>query len=340
MVLSLRRRSTPVLLAALALAALATAPASVEAATFGADLNRIPNNTGACQNFGYGSITCSAESIDLSTGESNFPPAGNGVVTQVRVRVGPTTAPMQIVVEEALRKDNPADPGHPTYACCKAINASSVFTPAANSITPVAVNLPVKQDLAPEASGYYVDDHLSLSVLDPSVPIPANLDANASDGLWFPAWQVGQERAGIYGTAGAMILFNADWTATSSAPGTGGDLVELARTARVQGNHALFSVLCNLSVPCRGNVKLQNLNARLASLAGPQLLGTASARARIKTYAKGKLKIPAGKKRTVRVALNGRGRRLLRGRRRARVWAKVTLTGQAPIPPTRLKLKR
>ena len=75
------------------------------------------------------------------------------------------------------------------------------------------VNFHVKQDLAPEASGYYVDQHLALSVLDPNVPIPASLDPNAGVGLWFPAWKVGDERAGSYGTSGAMILINGDWQA-------------------------------------------------------------------------------------------------------------------------------
>ena len=125
---------------------------------------------------------------------------------------------MQVVVEQALRKDNPGDPGHPTYACCQAINASQVFTPNANAITEIPVNLPVRQDLAPDPStGIYTDQHLALSVLAPNVPIPANLDSNGFYGGWFPAWHVGDERAGPYGGQGALILLNADWSAGSAA---------------------------------------------------------------------------------------------------------------------------
>ena len=209
------------------LAALATgivaAPSQSWADSFGTNLDRPANNVTPCNStawtFGLPNpnTTCSFNSQDLTTGENAFPPVGTGVVTAVRVKVGPVTGPMQIVVEQALRKDNPGDPGHPTYACCQAINASQVFTPTANAITQVPVNLPVRQDIAPDPStGIYTDQHLSLSVLAPNVPIPASLDSNGFYGGWFPAWSVGDERAGVYGGQGAVILFNADWSPTAN----------------------------------------------------------------------------------------------------------------------------
>ncbi len=153
-------------------------PAQSSAVTFGANLARAPDNT---------------------------------------TRVGPVTGPMQVVVEQALRQDNPGDAGHPTYACCQAINASQVFTPAANAITQIAVNLPIRQDIAPDpGNGLYTDQHLALSVLAP-VPIPANIDQNGFYGGWFPAWRVGDERAGAYGGQGAVILLSADWSRCSKA---------------------------------------------------------------------------------------------------------------------------
>lgn len=198
-------------------------PAQSSAVSFGTDLGRAPDNNVACNSTAWTNgfpnpfTTCSINSQDLSTGENAFPPAGTGVVTAVRVRVGPITGPMQIVVEQALRQDNPGDPGHPTYACCQAINASQVFTPNANAITQIPVNLPVRQDLAPDPrTGIYTDQHLSLSVLAPNVPIPAARDPNAVYGAWFPAWRIGDERAGVYGGQGAVILFNADWSQGSA----------------------------------------------------------------------------------------------------------------------------
>lgn len=200
------------------------APASSTAVTFGANLSRPVSQANSCDQISatalfppgqtYGS--CSLNFQNLTTGETVFPPAGRGFVNTVRVKVGPITGPMQIVVEQALRKDNPSDPGHPTYACCQAVGASQVFTPAANTTTSVRVNLPVRQDIAPDPkTGIYTDRHLALSVLAGNVPVPAAFTSPAETavfGVWFPAWRVGDERLGPppSGT-GAVILFNADW---------------------------------------------------------------------------------------------------------------------------------
>ncbi len=210
--------------AMLAAAFMLIAPAQSLAVTFGANLNRTPDNVTTCNSlawtYPYANpfTSCSFDFQDPATGESGFPPVGQGVATAIRVRVGQTTGPMQVVVEQALRQDNPGDPGHPTYACCQAINASQVFTPNANAITQVPVNLPIRQDIAPDPrTGIYTDQHLALSVLAPNVPIPANLDANGFYGGWFPAWRVGDERAGAYGGSGAVVLLSADWSTCPNA---------------------------------------------------------------------------------------------------------------------------
>jgi hypothetical protein len=344
-----RPRIGTVLIAMVALGAFMAAllAPSAGAVTFGANLNRTPNNGSRCPDIGYpiyNFATCSSESTNLTTGESGFPPVGVGVVTQVRVRVGPVTGPMQIVVEEALRKDNPGDPGHPTYACCKAINASQVFTPAANAITPVNVNLPVRQDIAPDPNtGFYVDDHLALSVLDPNVPIPANLDSQNTIGvgIWLPAWRVGEERASsAYGTSGAQVLFNADW---SPAPGADRTPLEFVRrNVVVRNGSAFLPLICNLGVPCAGNVLLQNQTARLLRLTEAARAASRLAKKKVAvTYAKKQFSIEAGKKKTIKVPLKPRGKRLFRNRQQVKVWANFKLNGVAAgaLPSTRIKLK-
>jgi hypothetical protein len=333
---------------AVSLAVLGPFPAQASATTFGANLNREPNSSATCytaQTIPTYFTDCSAESIDLMTGESNFPPAGEGAITQVQVRVGPITGPMQVVEEEALRAENPVDPGHPTYACCKEVDASAVFTPTANGITTVPVNFQVKQDTAPEASGYYVDQHLSLSVLSPTVPIPASIDPNASVGLWFPAWQnVGEERAGLYGTRGAMILFNATWEPAGGGGGNGnggggggggGEApVKLVKQAvPVRGGNALVELLCNLSVPCKGQLQLRNQEARL--------LAFKPLKSKPRTYASATFTIAAHKKATVRAKLKAAGRRLLAHRAKAKVWLNVIVDGSTTaVPPATVTLKR
>jgi hypothetical protein len=341
---------------ALSLTALAVGPAAAAATvTFGANLAREPDSAATCitiQVFPIYGPNCSVVSNNPATGENSFPPAGEGVVSQVRVKVGPLTGRMQIAEEEALRKDNPADPGHPTYACCKLVALSQVFTPAANAVTAVPVNFPVKQDLAPEESGYYVDDHLSLSVLDEGVPIPAATDGGAGVGIWFPAWQSpGEERAGIYGTAGIAVLFNADWDPVAGAAPSGGAAatgaaLKLPRTARIVNGRAVLPLTCNLSEVCRGLLRLQN---RAVGAARPLLERTDRRQARrhgkrkrkAVTYAGIAFKIPAGKKKTLRPALKGAGKRLLKRRPKAKVWLNVTLKGtSATVPSGKIVLKR
>ncbi len=345
--LNTMRWGTPIL--SLLLAALATLPAAAGASvTFGANLAREPDNTATCitvQLFPTYGPNCSVVSTDPTTGESSFPPAGEGIVSAVRVKVGPNTGRMQIAEEEALRKDNPADPGHPTYACCKLVALSQVFTPAPNSITTVPVNFPVKQDLAPEESGYYVDDHLSLSVLDENVPIPAATDPNAGLGIWFPAWQtVGEERAGIYGTAGAMVLFNADWDPVAGAAPNGGAAatgaaLALPRTARVVNGRALLPLTCNLSRACRGLLRLQNRPAGgAARLSARKRTGR---RKKVVTYASKAFRVPAGQRKILRARLQGAGKRLLKHRAKAKAWVNVVFRGGvATVPPSRIVLKR
>lgn len=209
-----RRRGAWGLAALAAVAVCAVAPAQGWAVTFGTDLGRAPDNTTACNQILFLNPipTCSTTSNDPTTGEQLRPPVGRGIVTVVRVRVGPVTGPMQVVVQQALRADNPVEPGKPTYACCQAIRVSQVFTPAANATTTVRVNLPIRQDLAPDpVSGLYTDQHLALSVLAPNVPIPAASSPNSGYSIFFPAWQAGEERAGPYSSLGAAVTMNADW---------------------------------------------------------------------------------------------------------------------------------
>jgi hypothetical protein len=138
---------------------------------------------------------------------------------------------MQVVVLRGLRTattpggnvPDPVDPKNPLvftpgsagYSCCKAVGLSQVFVPAPGTVTAFDVNLPTRNDIAPDpVTGVYVGDFLALQVLRPDVRIPAASDPNFITGGFFPAWQLNEERAGIYGTTGGGILLNADWSPT------------------------------------------------------------------------------------------------------------------------------
>jgi hypothetical protein len=314
------------------------------AVTFGADLDRPADNTYTCSDFLIqgGPTTCSARSSNPYTGESPIPPVGTGVVTSVRVKVGPITGPMQLVVEEALRQDNPNNPGNPAYICCKAVDASAVFTPQANSISEVDVNLPVRQDLNPSGAGIYVDQHLVLSVLSPNVPIPASYDQQAGLGLWFPAWQVGQERTSVFGTSGGDILFSAEWQASGGGFSGGAAPVSLAeKRASVKDETALVDLTCNRSKKCKGMLTLADQQA----ISAPPFTDTVSpleSSKGPKTYGAGEFKLKGGKTETVEVELKRRGVKLLEeGGGSAKVWGNVSLKGSSALAASfKLKLRR
>ena len=213
------------LLAVLGAGLVAVQPAA--AIPFGTNLNRPPSlAAGFCPEFvpftPQVGQSCAWQSVNLQTGESPFPPAGNGVVTRVSVRVGGSTGPMQMVVLRGLRDPDliPSDPnvgngfpGSANYVCCKAVAFSQVFVPTPGTTSTFAVNLPTRNDLAPDpTTDKYVGDFLALQVLAPNVRIPAAADSGAIAGGFFPGWRaIGEERAGIYGQSGMAILFNGDW---------------------------------------------------------------------------------------------------------------------------------
>jgi hypothetical protein len=344
----LRRRLHAIAAAGLLalLGGLLAAPAAPAAtATFGANLNRPADSPYTCAHTSIAPVpSCTVNSTNVATGESSFPPIGEGIVSAVRVRVGPQTGPMQIVVEEALRQDNPFEAGRPNYACCKLIAASQIFTPAANAVTQVPIDFRVRQDLSPDQNGIYVDQHLGLSVLAPNVPIPASLDNSGfnSMGVWWPAWQrVGEERVGPAGSlVNPVVLMNADWdpVGTPAAPVVPGAVPALSipnRRALVANERARVALACGLDTTCVGRLLLQS---RQANPAARVRLGARAAARRTVTFGSVKFKIKAGKRATVRVKLNRKGKRLLRKQGQPKVWANVQMKGQI-VQPRRITLK-
>ena len=144
------------------------------------------------------------------TRESMIVPSGKGVITRVRVKVGPHTGPMRVVVLHTVNG--------PVTACCKAIAQSRVFTPRRNRITTIRVHLRVENLRTRFKHGVllYADfDTIALSVLRGGVPVPAHDTGDYSNGpiagFYVPAIRLHQERAAPGGYRGLMPLLNADW---------------------------------------------------------------------------------------------------------------------------------
>ena len=91
---------------------------------------------------------------------------GPGVVTQVAVRIGPTTGPMQVVVLRSIRSKITQSGG-----CCTLVAASQVFTPTPNTVTAVPVALPMNTSFSADEEVGEAVDYLGLSVLAAGVPI-------------------------------------------------------------------------------------------------------------------------------------------------------------------------
>lgn len=314
--------------------------------TFGADLSVAPNVSFDC------TVTPPVAGFQVPTGEEtctwwttgrisdtsqgHVVPYGGGTITQARVRVGPVTGPMQFVVMRSLR--HPQSLGDP--GCCFPVGASDVFTPTPNAITTVPMNVAVRNGTDP-ASGLNNYDHIAISVLAAGVPIPAYYTGDQSlyapaGGGFYPRYTPGTERTtGMFGIVGFQTLINADLdpaTPSAGTPGTGtptgptdvsgtNPIALGGRAGRLRGRNALVPLVCRSPQECAGVLALQSGGARGAASAG------SAARRRTITYAKARFTIAAGRTATVRVRLTKAGRRLVRKRRRPRVFANVAVKG-------------
>ncbi len=227
-------RRLGVLAALVAGGALATGTAG--AVPFGADLNRPANNPFGCETAGIlqsplaggglivtpsGQTSCTwTANGRLGDFAETLAVPRSGTVTQVRVKVGPVTGPMQVAVISALGTINPVtgrlDTSTPP-ACCQVRGLSQVFTPAPNGITTVNTNLPVITERRPAVGNIIRTDSLALSVLAPGVPVPAhntgNFDALRGapvGGIYTPALRAREERLAPAGNLGFQLLLNAE----------------------------------------------------------------------------------------------------------------------------------
>ena len=216
--------------------------AAANAVTFGTPIgvgafNAAPNNPYSCSvyltligptevfgPFGGPATSCIWIHIPTPAEEALFPrrnitlapPLGRGIVTRVRVAVGPTTGPMRVIVMRSLYR-NTGRAGHPEDACCFPVARSRVFTPARNRITAVSVRLPTRVDPTPRPNDTRTiadEDVLGLAVLAPGVPVPLYYTGTLSapvDLLWNTA-NPSTVTPGFYtDTGGFFVALNADW---------------------------------------------------------------------------------------------------------------------------------
>jgi hypothetical protein len=364
-----RRRSRRVGLAcAAALAAALALPAGAAAIPFGANLALPANVAFDCtalplpNAFGSGFVLVPVPSgaqtcTWMAAGTASQPEVGSflapvaGTVTQVSVRVGPVTGPMQVVVLRSFRDFfSTHDP-----ICCTEVARTPVFTPTPNAVTTIQTALPVRKDTVPDPVNRTVTfDALALSVLAPGVPIPA-FDSGRHDPADFgrpsalafhPAIGPGQQAITTgSGVGGFQVLLAADVTPSASGRGPAGGgptgtapaAIRLVRRAvTVRDGRAPLVVTCSLAAGrCAGILRLQSRAAGGGAAAAARRRG----RSRTVTYGSARIDVAAGRRARVAVQLNRAGRRLLRRRDERRVWLNATVGGQA-VPAVRVTLRR
>jgi hypothetical protein len=108
----------------------------------------------------------------------------------------------------------------------------------------------------------------------------------------------------------------------------------------VRNGNAQVPLRCLASVPCAGQLLLQNDAASMAR----DTIGTAADKAftaRIATYGQASFTISKGTRGTIAIHLNAAGRRLLRPHRSVKVWANVRLRhGSIRTMAAQVTLKR
>lgn len=347
------------------LAVLASAPASAGAATFGADLNQPANNTTTCGAgvpplffTGIGSPSCMY--FSGLPGPTPYAPA-SGTVTAVRVKVGPGTGPMQVVVMRSLYQNKAGDPGHPYFACCFVERYGPIFTPQANAVTTVPSNLPMTEEPTPGPEDFTTNaagDFLALSVLAPNVPVPMFVDNQSGDSGFYPAPTPQSVSAPSLNPVfpstnipAGQILINADLNTGGGGGGGGGaggggggggtkpvvPAVGLPKlTIPVKGNTATVPIQC-LVVNCTGVLSLQS--AQQAGLA--RVAHKKSSKPKVVSYGSASFSLKAGSTGKVKVKLNAAGRRLVKAHRKVKVWANVRFSsGGGSGKSVQLTLKR
>jgi hypothetical protein len=315
----------------LALIAILWAPAPAGAAqttptTFGANLAaQTPQSSTTCASLYY-QATCtlstSADSLG-GIGESFVVPQGSddhgtGAITAFHIKVGASTGPMQILLMQALRQQQSG-----TASCCSVVDATGVFTPAADAITTVPVRWTTENDNVPNPyNGVYAFDTMAISV-GSGVALPVAPFSGAVDTFWAPACPgtVGTECDVYGGDERYVVTMSADWTPNGGGgPGPGPNprpVLSLKRAfVPVRNEIAAIPLSCATAL-CIGKLQLQNFADGKAT--------AASKHRKPVTYGSASFSIAAGKAVTIKIKLNAAGKRLLKAHKTAKVYANAAI---------------
>jgi hypothetical protein len=338
-------------------AAMLVPVARAQTVTFGADVSQTPNTAFDCSqrpdgegSIAGGSCTWTTDDVPTDPSEGLITPAGTGTITAVRIHVGATTGPMELV--EFTFEVNTLNEN---ASCCTAAYVSQPFTPAANSITTLSTDLPVHTDGPGEESSppYQVGDLLALNILEDGVDIPA-LDETSSDlpendwpddAVHWPAYVQGEtDVAGGY--TGYVLDMNADWepgTPSSPPPPTVSPTPTVTPVApappvlptptltlagarpTVKPGKVNIGIDCGAAAACSGTIAIEN-----EPLVGATVAAKSKQHENRIVYAQGSFSVSTGQKKTIAAPLTNKGRTAEHKHQKLTVYIDITLgTGSA-----------
>ena len=356
--------------ASLPVALTVTAPAGAGTVSFGSTLDLVTPNSDPAKTCSGGAWWYAEQGVFLNpiaagdrgscqftaSGFYNGQPFGlfvpaSGTVTAARIKIGSITGPMRINVVRTLFQQT-GDVAYPSTSTPFLQQYGPTFTPQANAITTVPLNLKVRSQATPDPSDTSTvagTDWLAVEVLAPDVPVPLVAYPNGTFFAAFPGPTAGNVPAPSpnplpnYGQLGYVLAVSADLetgsggggtttptTPTTPATGGGGAAAALgSTTAKVAKGAARVSVTCQTS-DCSGTVTIVSSG------------GVASAQAtkRATTYGSASFSIKAGARSTVKVSLNTKGKRALAGKSKLKARAVLALKGAATKTTLALTLKR
>jgi hypothetical protein len=288
----------------------------------------------------------------------------DGRIIAAEVLSGPNPSPLSITIFKQL-----AQPGAGS-ACCFFVSDTGPFQPTPNSITTLALDIPVERNTKEGVLGV---DLVSVSAENDggSLPLrvvgPSNVlsipDGDPMAGAFYPRLgRIPNDSQGgrhelLEGVPGVELLVR--WTfcpagdasctpgaapppgpapapqpapapAPKTAPGGPRAPRLAAGQAQVQGADALVPLVCDGDATCEG---------RLALLGSTASASAADRKAKPIVYGGASYKLAAGAKRTVKVTLNAKGKKLLRKHAKAAVTLRLAPKG-ATATTARLFLTR
>lgn len=246
-----------------------------------------------------------------------------GTITRVDVFGGANPVPIRVAVMRQL-----GTPGAGSD-CCFFISETPPLQPTPNVVSSFAVNVPVVH--ASVVGGIRADDYIGISAATvPGGTAPLRIVGSTSAFAFTQSGSVnaaflyprfgsqpndsggGRREAGF---PGVEVL--ARWTLCPTGDAscqTAGGVPAVFADARIQRSRALVRLACNGNLACEGRLSMLNLGG---------LAGTS----KTTEYGSANYKIDAGKKKTVKVKLNKKGKRLLRNRSKAKVALRITPKG-------------